>query len=55
MLTRIRGGAVAQGVNYDLPLRYKTARHAAEKQRIGRAAAALAGAAAGDSITATAT
>ena len=41
MLTRIRGGAVARGVTYDLPLRYKTARHAAEKQRIGRAAAAL--------------
>ncbi len=24
MLTRIGGGAIAQGVNYDLPLRYKT-------------------------------
>ena len=41
MLARIRGGAVAQGVTYDLPLRYKTARHAPEKQRIGRAAAGL--------------
>ena len=34
MLTRIRGGAVAQGVNYDLPLRYKSERHPSEKQRI---------------------
>ena len=39
MLTRIRGGAVAQGVNYDLPLRYKTERHPSEKQRIGELAA----------------
>ena len=38
---RTRGGAVAHGVCYDLPLRYKTARHAAEKQRIAQAAAAL--------------
>ncbi|HTX26327.1 MAG TPA: DeoR/GlpR family DNA-binding transcription regulator [Streptosporangiaceae bacterium] len=41
LLTRTRGGAVAGNVSYDLPLRYKTARHATEKQRIGRAAAAL--------------
>ncbi|MEU1088838.1 DeoR/GlpR family DNA-binding transcription regulator [Streptomyces sp. NPDC005576] len=41
MLTRTRGGAVAHGVSYELPLRYKTARHASEKQRIGRAVAAL--------------
>ncbi len=41
MITRTRGGAVANGVSYDLPLRYKTARHSAEKQRIGTAAAAL--------------
>lgn len=34
-------GAGAGAVSYDLPLRYKTARHAPEKQRIGRAAAAL--------------
>ena len=27
MLTRIRGGALAQGVTYDLPLRYKSERH----------------------------
>lgn len=39
MLTRTRGGAVAHGVSYELPLRYKTARHAPEKQRIGRAVA----------------
>jgi len=39
MLTRIRGGAVAQAVNYDLPLRYKTERHPSEKQRIGVLAA----------------
>jgi DeoR family transcriptional regulator of aga operon len=41
MLTRIRGGAVAQGVTYDLPLRYKTERHPSEKQRIAVAAAGL--------------
>jgi len=41
LLTRTRGGAVAGHVSYDLPLRYKTARHAEHKQRVGRAAAAL--------------
>ncbi|GAA3841795.1 DeoR/GlpR family DNA-binding transcription regulator [Sphaerisporangium flaviroseum] len=41
MLMRTRGGAVAQSVSYDLPLRYKTARHAGEKQRIAEAAAGL--------------
>jgi DeoR family transcriptional regulator, aga operon transcriptional repressor len=41
MINRTRGGAVASGVSYDLPLRYKTAKHSAEKQRIGAAAAAL--------------
>jgi DeoR/GlpR family transcriptional regulator of sugar metabolism len=41
MLTRTRGGAVAHSVSYDLPLRYKTARHASEKQRIGDAVARL--------------
>jgi len=41
LVTRTHGGATAGHVSYDLPLRYKTARHAAEKQRIGRAAAAL--------------
>ena len=41
MLTRTRGGAVANGVSYELPLRYKTARHASRKQRIGRAVAEL--------------
>ncbi|MBM9507929.1 DeoR/GlpR family DNA-binding transcription regulator [Actinacidiphila acididurans] len=41
MLTRTRGGAVAHGVSYELPLRYRTARHASQKQRIARAAAAL--------------
>lgn len=41
LLTRTRGGAVAHAVSYDLPLRYKTARHADEKLRIGRAAAEL--------------
>jgi DeoR family transcriptional regulator of aga operon len=41
MLTRIRGGAVAQAVNYDLPLRYKSERHPSEKQRIGQLAASL--------------
>ena len=41
LVTRTRGGAIAGQVSYDLPLRYKTAQHAPEKQRIGRAAAAL--------------
>ncbi|WP_104817807.1 DeoR/GlpR family DNA-binding transcription regulator [Kitasatospora sp. MMS16-BH015] len=41
MLTRTRGGAVAHSVSYDLPLRYKTARNADAKQRIGAAVAAL--------------
>ena len=41
LVTRTRGGVIAGHVSYDLPLRYKTARHAPEKQRIGRAAAAL--------------
>ena len=41
MLTRIRGGAVAQGVTYDLPLRYKSERHPSEKQRIAAVAAEL--------------
>src|SRR5262245_27862394 len=41
MITRTRGGAVVNGVSYDLPLRYKSAKHASEKQRIGAAAATL--------------
>jgi DeoR family transcriptional regulator, aga operon transcriptional repressor len=41
LVTRTRGGVMAGHVSYGLPLRYKTARHAPEKQRIGRAAAAL--------------
>src|ERR1700690_1763653 len=41
MLPRVRGGAIAQGVNYDLPLRYKTERHPSEKQRIGELAASM--------------
>ena len=41
MLVRTRGGAVVHGVSYELPLRYKTARHASEKQRIAAAVAGL--------------
>jgi len=41
LLVRTHGGAVAGNVSYDLPLRYKTARHAEEKGRIGQAAARL--------------
>jgi DeoR family transcriptional regulator of aga operon len=41
MIVRTRGGAVANGVSYDLPLRYKSAKNTDEKQRIGQAAAAL--------------
>ena len=41
MITRTRGGAVTNGVPYDLPLRYKTAKNAMEKRRIGALAATL--------------
>ncbi|MGW1668392.1 DeoR/GlpR family DNA-binding transcription regulator [Streptomyces sp. NPDC002324] len=41
MLVRTRGGAVVHGVSYELPLRYKTARRATEKQRIANAVADL--------------
>lgn len=41
LLTRTRGGAVVQQVAYDLPLRYKAARRADEKLRIGAVAAGL--------------
>jgi DeoR family transcriptional regulator of aga operon len=39
LLARTHGGAVAQGVLYELPLRYKGARHQEEKLRIAREAA----------------
>lgn len=42
MVTRTRGGATGSSqLAHELPLLYKLARHAPEKQRIGRAAAAL--------------
>ena len=41
MLVRTRGGALAGSLSYDLPLRYRTARNASEKQRIGAAAARM--------------
>jgi DeoR family transcriptional regulator, aga operon transcriptional repressor len=41
LVARTRGGVTAQNVAYDLPLRYKVARHAQEKQKIAAAAAAL--------------
>jgi DeoR family transcriptional regulator of aga operon len=40
LLARTHGGAVAQGVIYELPLRYKGARRQDEKRRIATAAAA---------------
>jgi DeoR family transcriptional regulator of aga operon len=43
LLVRTHGGAIAGNVAYDLPLRYKTARRAAEKQRIADVAAGLVG------------
>ncbi|GAA2958626.1 MULTISPECIES: DeoR/GlpR family DNA-binding transcription regulator [Streptomyces] len=43
MLVRTRGGAISHGVSYELPLRYKSSRHASEKQRIAAAAAELVG------------
>jgi DeoR family transcriptional regulator, aga operon transcriptional repressor len=39
LLTRTHGGAVAHGVLYELPLRYKAAHHHQEKRRIAGAAA----------------
>lgn len=41
LLTRTRGGAVASSVAYDLPLSYKAARNAEEKERIAQAIASL--------------
>ncbi|RSS78994.1 DeoR/GlpR family DNA-binding transcription regulator [Streptomyces sp. WAC06614] len=41
MLVRTRGGAVLHGVSYELPLRYRTSRRAAEKRRISEAVADL--------------
>lgn len=41
MLVRTRGGAVAHGVSYELPLRYRSARNAPQKQRIAAAVAAM--------------
>ncbi len=43
LLARTHGGAVAQGVLYELPLRYKEARRQGEKLRIARQAATLVG------------
>src|SRR5436190_2322721 len=40
MLSRTHGGAVARDVLYELPLRYKAARHQEEKKRIAAKAAA---------------
>jgi DeoR family transcriptional regulator, aga operon transcriptional repressor len=40
LLTRTHGGAIAQGVAYELPLRYKTSRSREEKRRIATEAAA---------------
>lgn len=39
LLTRTHGGAVAHGVLYELPLRYRSGRHGEEKLRIAREAA----------------
>lgn len=41
LLTRTHGGAVAQSVAYELPIRYKSHQRADAKERIARAAAAL--------------
>jgi DeoR family transcriptional regulator, aga operon transcriptional repressor len=43
LLTRTHGGAVAQGVAYELPLRYKAGRNQEAKGRIAAEAAARAG------------
>ena len=41
LLTRTRGGATAQSVAYDLPLRYKREQNAKQKQAIAKAASGL--------------
>jgi DeoR family transcriptional regulator, aga operon transcriptional repressor len=41
LLARTHGGAVAHGVLYELPLRYRSARHQEQKARIARAVAEL--------------
>lgn len=41
LLTRTHGGAVSNATAYDLPVRYRSARHAPEKKRIASAAASL--------------
>ncbi|RII17703.1 Glucitol operon repressor [Streptomyces sp. YIM 130001] len=43
MLLRTRGGALAHGVSYELPLRYRSSRNARQKQQIAAAAADLIG------------
>jgi DeoR family transcriptional regulator of aga operon len=43
LLTRTHGGAIGQGVLYELPLRYKGTRHRTEKHAIADAAAARIG------------
>jgi DeoR family transcriptional regulator, aga operon transcriptional repressor len=40
LLARTHGGAIAHAVSYELPLRYKGVRHAEDKRRIAREAAA---------------
>ena len=40
LLVRTHGGAVAQSVTYELPLRYRSSRHLQEKRAIATAAAA---------------
>ncbi len=41
LLTRTRGGAMAQSITYDLPIRYKSHQHADQKELIARAASEL--------------
>ena len=41
LVSRVHGGAVARGVLYELPLRYKAARHQEEKRGIAEAAVRL--------------
>ncbi|MEK2491471.1 DeoR/GlpR family DNA-binding transcription regulator [Kitasatospora purpeofusca] len=43
LLVRTRGGAIAHGVSYELPMRYKSSRRVSDKQRIATAVAELLG------------
>src|SRR4051812_49914203 len=50
LLSRTHGGAVSHGVLYELPLRYRSGRHEAEKRRGAQGGAGPAGGAPGGGL-----